>query len=313
MGQTILITGAGGYIPTVLIKKLLELDYKVIGIDNGFGRTLDGLIEFAPHPNFSFIKGGFAQESVMDKVAGKFDIAILAGALVGEPIVNKFPDLAMSTNAHDVKTFCARFPDAPIIYTGTGSSYGKVEGVCTEESPTNPLSLYAISKLYAEDAIKHHNPHVIYRFATAFGVGGCSYRLDLLVNDLTYQAVRNKTITIFQADYRRTFCHVRDLADSLLFAIQNFEKLEGQTYNVGHNDNNWSKRRLAEFIKSKTNCSVFYGDEGYKDSDMRDYECSFDKIGKMGWMAKIGMEQGIEELIKVVPLLDMKNQYNFVG
>lgn len=314
MTQKVLISGAAGYISSGLVGVLLQYGYQVLAVDNGFGRTLDALIPYAGHPNFEFIKGDIANDKVLDKIESVgFDVAVLSHCLVGEPITNKYPEFTMRTNADSVDIFCRRFPKAPIIYPGTGSSYGKVDGVCTENSPTNPLSLYAISKLYAEDHIRHHNPHIIYRFATAFGIATSSFRLDLLINDLTFQAVKSKSITIFQADFRRTFCHVKDLIDALIFAIENFDLLEGEIYNVGDNNNNWSKRRLAEFLKEKTGCSVFYGNCGYIDNDKRDYEVSYNKINTAGWQTGISMEEGVQELIKVVPLLDLKNQYNFVG
>lgn len=311
--MNILITGAGGYIPTGLIKVLLEKGHKVIGVDNGFGRGLDGLIEFCSNSNFTFIKGDISSQKILNQIEGKFDIAVLAHSLVGEPICDRFSHEATQTNAMSVYTFCNKFPKMPVILTSTGSVYGAVEGICTEESPKNGNSHYAKTKILAEEYVTHHNPYIIYRFATAFGLNTSSFRLDLLVNDLVYQAWKNKTITLFQPDFRRTFCHVRDLVDSLVFAIENFLSLKGEIYNVGHNDNNWTKRKLGDFIKEKTGCSIFFGSDGYKDSDIRDYACSFQKINNKGWEAKISMEQGIDELLKVCPLLNMKNQYNFVG
>lgn len=313
MQYSILVSGAGGYICSGLIKQLLEKGHKVIGVDNGFGRGLDSLIEFCANHNFTFIKGDVGSKKVLDQIEGKFQIAVLAHGLVGEPLCDRYPGLATQSNAMSIYNFCNRFPKHPVILTSTGSVYGAVEGICTEKSSKNGVSHYAKTKILAEEFVSHHSPYVIYRFATAFGLNTSSFRLDLLVNDLVYQACKNKTITLFQPDFRRTFCHVRDLVNSLIFAIENFNNLEGEIYNVGHNDNNWSKRKLAEFIKEKTGCSVFIGSDGYKDTDVRDYACSFEKINNKGWFAQISMEQGINELIKVFPLLNMKNSYNFVG
>ncbi|MCK8174871.1 NAD-dependent epimerase/dehydratase family protein, partial [Erwinia amylovora] len=76
--MNILITGAGGYIPTGLIKVLLEKGHKVIGVDNGFGRGLDGLIEFCSNSNFTFIKGDISSQKILNQIEGKFHIAVLA-------------------------------------------------------------------------------------------------------------------------------------------------------------------------------------------------------------------------------------------
>jgi nucleoside-diphosphate-sugar epimerase len=311
--MTVLVTGAGGYIPTQVIKTLLERGCKVIGVDNAFGRGLDGLIEHCGNRDFEFIKGDIGDDKILNKLEGKIDAAVLAHALVGEPLCDKYPELAEYTNVKTIEKFTEKFPNVPIVYTGTGSSFGKVEGVCNEESPCNPLSLYAKTKLQAEQIIQKSNPHVIYRFATAFGLATSSFRIDLLVNDLVYQACKNRTIVLFQPEFRRTFCHVRDLSDSIVYAIFNFNRMKGNLYCVGNKNNNWTKLQLAEFIQSKTNCSLFVGASGYKDTDQRDYDCDFSKINNAGWFANISMEEGIEELIKCWPLLNMKNQYNFVG
>ncbi len=310
--KTILVSGLG-YIGCGLVKELLDRGDNVLAVDNGFGRGLNAAIEFCSMPNFSFIKGDIGSTQILEKIDGKFDVAVLAHGLVGEPLCNMFPQMAMSSNATSIYSFCNKFPECPIVLTSTGSVYGAVEGICTEENPVNGISHYAKTKILAEQFVSHHNPFVTYRFATAFGLFTSSFRLDLLVNDLVYQACKNKTITLFQADFRRTFCHVRDLVNALVFAVDNFKDLQGQVYNVGHNENNWSKRRLAEFIKEKTGCSLFVGDSGYKDTDQRDYEVSYDKLSNKGWSASITMEQGINELIKCYPMLDLKNSYNFVG
>ena len=308
----ILVTGCG-YIGSTVIGQLLSKGYEVIGLDNGFGRTLDSLIPFCACPNFEFIKGDILDGKLIGELKPKVDFIVQSAALAEEPICYKYPGLSWQVNAEAVRFIVGTHPrDIPILFTSTGSVFGKVEGNADENTKLNGLSVYAKSKIKAEEYIVDAENYIIYRFATAFGLATSSFRLNLLVNDLVYQAYKNKTITIFQADFLRTFCHVRDLADSIIFGIENWKKMNRNIFCVGNNECNLTKRQLAELISKKTGCSIFYGAEEYKDIDQRNYGVNIDKMNNMGWKAKIDMEEGIDELLKMCPLLKTNNQYLFI-
>lgn len=307
--KKILITGNLGYIGSCLTKILLEHDYKVIGYDNCSGRTTDTAFEFFKNPNFKFIKADILDKVKLGQAKNECDMVIHLAALVGEPICSKYPDFTWLVNRDGIRNLIDVGEEKPIIFASTGSVYGKVEGVCTEESPTNPLSIYAKAKLEAEELLKKTKDFLIYRFATAYGLSP-SLRLDLLPNDFTYQAWKNKCLVVFQADFRRTFCHVLDICSALLYGIESFDKLKNNVYNIGNTEGNWSKRQLAEFLKQKTGCAVFYGNEGYKDIDLRDYETSYNKINEAGWKAIISMEDGVNELLKAMPLVHIDSRYS---
>lgn len=307
--KTILLTGVCGFIGSVLAPKLLEKGYTVIGYDNCSGRTSDSILDLFQHKNFKFIKGDILDEKKVCEVRKNCDLIVHLAAMVGEPICSKYEHMSRMVNEMGPVNLTKYGNEKPIIFASTGSVYGKVEGICTEDSPTNPLSVYAKSKLLAEQFIKNYtDKYVIYRFATAYGMSP-ALRLDLLPNDFTYQALKNKSLVVFQADFRRTFCHVRDIVNSIIFAICHFDIMKGQTYNVGNSEGNWTKRQLAEFLKEKTGCAVFYGDEGYKDPDLRDYDTSFEKINREGWYANIKMEDGINEMIRAFPAINPNSQY----
>ncbi len=309
MGYKVLVSGCGGYIGSLVTRKLLDEGHYVIGLDNGF-RNIDNLLELCPNPNFHFIKGDVLNKGLVAAATAEADITIHLAALVGEPICAKNPNMAQLVNVDGTKNVC--FGNTKIIFASTGSVYGQLASTCTEESATNPVSLYAKNKLESEKYIRFSSSnHIIYRFATAFGLSP-NTRLDLLVNDLTYQAWKNKTITLFQPDFKRTFCHVDDIASSLVYAVKHFDEMRGDTYNVGIGDGNWSKRQLAEFLKKRTNCSVFYAEQGYKDPDVRDYYCDFSKIKRTGWIANYTIERGVDELLKAMPVINLSNQYGVV-
>ena len=198
-------------------------------------------------------------------------------------------------------------PNQLLLFGSTGSNYGKVtNGVCTEETPLNPTSLYAETKTYAEKKAMSHGNTIAYRFATAFG-SSPRLRLDLLVNELTYLAVTQGYIMVYQPEFMRTFIHVRDLVKSFMFGIKNADKMAGEVYNVGSNKMNYSKRDVCEMIKAKTGCVVTYNDFD-SDKDHRDYVVSYDKINTLGFDTTSTLEEGIDELIKVYEVLNLKDK-----
>lgn len=311
MKPTILITGINGFIGNVLVRMMLKLDYKIIGFDNLSGRNSDGLIELCENPNFEFIRGNILDIKQLEKIKNKCSIVIHLAAAVGEPYSKAHEDFTWMVNLKGTQNIADVFNEHQIIFSSTGSVYGKSKNKVNENSPCNPLSVYGLSKLRAEEYLLEKRDCVIYRFATAYGLSP-SLRLDLLPNDFVYQAIKNRSITIFQADFRRTFANVKDIARAICFATANFESMKNEIFNVGDPNGNWSKRKLAEFIREKTNCTIFYGDEEknpFFDGDFRDYDSSYEKINKIGFFTEISMEKGITDLIKAISLVNIQNQY----
>ena len=237
----VLVTGGAGYIGTSLIPGLLERGYDVTVYDSLMYNG-DVLIPFFRYSNFHFIKGDILdKESLADAVQGK-DIVIHLAALVGYAACEKNHQLTQMINcdATDILVDLLT-PDQLLLFGSTGSNYGVVKnGVCTEETPLNPTSLYAKTKTYAEQKAMIHSNAIAYRFATAFG-SSSRLRLDLLVNELSYLAVEQGYIMVYQPQFMRSFIHIRDLANSFLFAIDNAGKMKGEVYNVGDDSMNYSK------------------------------------------------------------------------
>ena len=91
---------------------------------------------------------------------------------------------------------------------------------------------------------------VVYRFATAFGLSP-RLRLDLMINDFTFQALKNRQLIVFEKGFRRTFIHVRDMAKAFIHAVENYDLLKDQAYNVGHESMNYTKEEVAVAIQNK--------------------------------------------------------------
>ena len=199
--------------------------------------------------------------------------------------------------------------DQYLFFGSTGSNYGKVDGICTEHTPMNPSTLYGVTKTEAEEMVMSRQNSIAFRFATAFGISH-RLRMDLLVNDLVYKALTDGCLVIYQSYAMRTFIHVKDMARSFLFAIENGDKMNGEVYNCGSNDLNYSKRDVCEMIKQKTDCYINYNDFDY-DKDNRDYEVSYDKLNSLGFDVTIDVEQGIDELIKVYEVLNFVDKRYF--
>ena len=177
-----------------------------------------------PNPNFEFEYGDVTVLEQMKEAVHGCDAIIHLAAIVGFPACKSQPALATAVNVEGTRNIIfareAYNPKIPLVYASTGSVYGKVEDICTEESALNAVSLYGVNKKVAEEMVGTQENTVSFRFATGFGVSPCM-RVNLLVNDFVYQAITNKILTIFQADFRRTFIHVRDMARAFTMGVEN--------------------------------------------------------------------------------------------
>lgn len=306
--KKVLVTGGAGYVGTSLIPQLLGAGYRVRVLDNlMFGG--DQLLPFIRSPNFKFIKGDVRDAAaVFDAVRG-CDVVVHLAAIVGFPACRAFPQLARETNVNGSMNVAAAVSrDQLILYGSTGSNYGAVSGgLCTEETPLQPLSLYGETKTQAEAHLLEHASTVAFRFATAFGLSP-RLRLDLLVNDFTYRAATQQNLIVYEKNFMRTFIHVHDMGRAFILAIDRADAMRGQVYNIGDDTLNYSKREVCEMIQGQIKCYVHYAEIG-EDPDKRNYIVSYRKIDAMGYRTTITLEAGIAELIKGFQVLTVKNPY----
>jgi len=152
---------------------------------------------------------------------------------------------------------------------------------------------------------------VILRLATVFGYSP-RMRLDLLVNDFTYRAMKDGYIIIYQSHFKRNYVHISDVCDCFLYCIENFDLMKDEVYNLGLDDANLSKAELAGLIKKFVpNFCYFFADVG-EDPDKRNYIVSNKKLKKAGFEARVSLECGIKELIRVYKILICVNR-NFAN
>jgi nucleoside-diphosphate-sugar epimerase len=299
----ILITGGAGYIGSVLIPKLLEDGFEVTCVDNLMYEPTS-LMMASINKNFNLIIGDARDEELMKPLIQKADIIIPLACMTGAPLCNKDKTSAVTVNRDSV-VMCSKLSskDQLIIYPCTNSGYGVgEEGIfCTEESPLRPISLYGKVKVEAEKILLDKGNAITFRLATVFGISPRP-RLDLLVNDFTYRAFFDKTVVLFEADFKRNYLHIDDAADGFRFAIKN-PQLAGNCYNLGYSEANLSKRELCEEIKNIIPDFVYLVSEIGSDIDKRNYIVSNEKIEKAGFKATRSLSQGINELVAALPLM----------
>jgi nucleoside-diphosphate-sugar epimerase len=295
----ILVTGGAGYLGSVMVPALLEAGHRVIVLDNFLYRE-NSLALCCAHPDFQVIRGDARDESRLKPLLARADVVIPLAALVGAPICAADPVGAASVNKDAILMLLRNVSRRQmLLMPTTNSAYGSGgrDNFCTEESPLNPISRYAVDKVEVEKALMEHPGAVSFRLATVFGMSP-RMRLDLLVNDFTYRAVTDRFVVLFESHFKRNYIHVRDVARAFLHALGSFDSMKGQIYNVGLSDANVSKRELCERIKTQVPDFTFLEAQVGKDPDQRNYIVSNEKIEKTGYRPSVSLDQGIAELIK---------------
>lgn len=306
----ILITGGAGYIGSVLTERLLKKGYDVIVIDN-FIYNQTSLLSCCNYDSLSIIRGDARDKKLMTSCLKEADVIFPLACLTGAPICSKDPYSAKSVNLDAVKMILdLRGKEQRIIFPTTNSGYGiEQKGIyCTEKSPLRPVSLYGKLKVEIEKMILDSGNSITLRLATAFGISP-RMRLDLLVNDFTYRAVTDRYLVLFQAQFKRNYIHVRDVARAFIHSLENFDSMKNEPYNVGLSDANLSKWELCEEIRKQVPDFYFIESPIGEDPDKRNYIVSNDKIEKTGFMPGIPMQKGIAELIKGYTII-RRNQFS---
>jgi nucleoside-diphosphate-sugar epimerase len=295
----ILVTGGSGYIGSVLVPCLLASGHKVAALDN-FMYGQASLNHVCMHPNFTVIRGDIRDSSIDYSV---YDIIIPLAAYVGAPLCKRDPVGAKTTNYDaPLQMLKGLSKDQCVIMPTTNSAYGSSEEICTEETPLKPISDYALQKMQIEERLMERENAISLRLATVFGMSP-RMRIDLLVNDLTYRAVNDRSVILFESDFKRNYVHIMDVAGAFIHCIDKFDNMKGQVYNFGLSDANLSKWELCERIKLQLPEFTFLEAPIGRDPDQRNYIVSNAKFEATGFKAEFSLDDGIAELIKGYTML----------
>ena len=202
----LLVTGAAGYIGSVLVPQLLAQGHQVIAIDN-FMYHQNSLLDCCFNKNLTLIRGDARDKDLIAKEIQSADVIFPLACYTGASICSKDPVGAKTVNLDAIRMLLElRSRNQAIIFPTTNSGYGiGQEGIfCDENTPLRPISLYGRLKVEAEKAILDEGNCVSLRLATAFGISS-RMRLDLIVNDFVYQAVNQGSLILFEGHFQNGF------------------------------------------------------------------------------------------------------------
>ncbi|HQM24142.1 MAG TPA: SDR family oxidoreductase [Kiritimatiellia bacterium] len=304
----ILVTGGAGYLGAILVPALLARGCAVTVVDNFmYGQT--PLFDCCADDKLTIIRGDVRDERLMLPLLKKADVIMPLACLVGAPLCAQKPAEARAINLDAILLLLKNAAKSQrFISPTTNSGYGVGQaGVfCTEETPMNPISLYGVLKVELEQALLAAGA-VSLRLATVCGISP-RMRLDLLVNDFTYRAVTDRFVVLFEAHFKRNYIHVRDVARAFLHALDHFDAMRGQPYNVGLSDANLSKLELCQEIQKQVPDFTIMEAPIGKDPDQRNYIVSNAKIEATGYRPQVSIQRAIAELIKGYQII-RRNQH----
>lgn len=302
----VLVTGGAGYKGSVLTHKLLNLGLNVTVVDN-FMYGYESLLHIATRPELTILKHDI-RNGIPD--LKNYDIIFHLAGISGFPACASNPNSAHLINVEATKWLADNIAGGQmLINASTTSMYGKSGKPCDENTVVEPLSTYAVTKYAAEKILMEKENVVNLRFATIFGAS-TRMRMDLMVNDFTYKAIKEGVLVLFDGFAKRTFLHVQDAADCYIFAMNNFDKMKGGIFNAGNNEMNYSKEEIAALIRKKVNYSIINSD--VNDKDLRHFIVNFDKIERLGFKPKISLEDGINELVRLFGFYEYYSHYKTI-
>jgi nucleoside-diphosphate-sugar epimerase len=307
----ILITGGAGYIGSLLTSELLRLNYRVTILDSLlFGG--ESIVPFLNHPNFHFIKADVTEPRVVrDAIKRdwqKPDAIVHLAAIVGFPACQAVgKQVAWKYNVEATKMVFEQAADLGVerfVFASTYSNYGLSEDgkPVTEETPLNPQSLYAETKIASEEFLLAQKDAacapLLFRFATLYGVSPRT-RFDLIVNQFVLEAFTKRSLIIYQRGYSRSFVHIRDVVRGVIMGLEAEQsKIRGQVFNLGTENGNYSKDDIVGLVlKRMPETTVEYKDLTFG-GDMRDITVSFEKIQRvLGFDTTLDVDDGVREVL----------------
>jgi len=307
----VLITGGAGYIGSMLTSELLRANYRVTVLDSLlFGG--ESIISFLHHPNFHFVKADVTENrAVRDALKRdwqKPDTVVHLAAIVGFPACQALGrQVSWKYNVEATKKVYGQALDLGverIVFASTYSNYGLSEDgkPVTEESPLNPQSLYAETKIASEEFLLSQKDSIcapiLFRFATLYGISPRT-RFDLIVNQFVLEAFTKRELIIYQRGYSRSFVHIRDVVRGVMLGIEaEREKVHGQVFNLGTENGNYSKNDIVAYVlRRMPETMVEYKDLTFG-GDMRDITVSFEKIKRvLGFETTLNVDDGVREVL----------------
>ena len=312
--KQILITGGAGYLGSVLIKKLVKKNYKVINLDPFLYSNIQTFNKKNRVINYiGLTEDSYILEKIFKKHKDIYAVVHLSGvsndptAMLNTALTKKANIFATEkivklAKKNKVKKFL--FASSCSVYGFTGE-----KKLVDESSKKNPISEYAKSKVIGEKIVMKLNDDNFNVFCLRKGtLYGPSERMryDLVLNTMVGSAIQDKVITINGGNQWRPFLHVDDAAEAYIKLIDlKNSKINGKILNIGSNDQNFQIKRLARVIKNKIpNCKI----QNSKNFDNRSYKVNFDELKRLlKWSPPKKIEDGVNDTKKLFTKKYIKN------
>lgn len=304
--MNILITGGAGYKGVKLTARLIEKGYNVTVLDN-FMYGFEPFLHLVEYKNLHVIK-----QDIRNKIESihQYDVIYHLAGLSGLPACAANPSSAHLINVEATKQLAGSLSrNQLLIYASTTSFYGKSGTKCNEETHVDPVSHYGKTKYLAEQIVMEHPHSISLRFATVFGFSP-KMRMDLMVNDFTYKALKEGVVVLFDSYAKRTFIHIDDAVDCYHFALENSSKMSGQVFNAGGDQLNFSKLEIAEAVKKQVEYRII--DSDVKDKDVRHFIIDFSRIRNIGFEPKRTLDEGISTMLNIFKYYDYFTHYKTI-
>lgn len=273
-----LITGSQGYIGSVLIPKLIERDYTVIGVDSGYFSDTDTLkFENTILKDIRNIK--------IEDLQG-VDTIIHLAALSNDPMGALNPELTLEINfasSVNLAKLAKQVGVRKFIFSSSCSVYGSTDYIASESSKINPLTVYAKSKVLAEQEISQLATAdfcpVFMRNATVYGASP-NLRLDLAINNFVFSVYTAGVVKLLSTGTsKRPFIEINDLSRAFIAMLEADDHLVcNQVFNIGFNKDNYTIRILAAKIADLLEVPLMIADGAQ--ADARNYEADFTKFAE---------------------------------
>jgi nucleoside-diphosphate-sugar epimerase len=310
----VMVTGCAGYIGSVLTRQLLGRGHSVRGVDAlSFGG--EAVLEVFTHPRFEFVRADVRDDAALRAALEGVDAVAHLAAIVGDPACAQAPALAREVNLDASKALLALCDGMShvgrLVFASTCSNYGRMEddGYVDESSPLRPVSLYAELKVAFEQhlldtPLRGGLCTTSLRFATVYGISP-RMRFDLTVNEFVRDLVLGRSLRVFGEQFWRPYCHVEDLARSVVTALEcPPERVHREVFNVGDTGENYTKAMIvAEILAALPDVPPERIEYVHRAEDPRDYRVNFDRIrAQLGFAITRRVPDGIREIAALLRL-----------
>jgi nucleoside-diphosphate-sugar epimerase len=304
----ILVTGGAGYVGSIVVDELLGAGHRVRVLDTLLHGSVPSLLIVWGNPEFEFMHGDVRDQDACRAALEGVDAVVHLAAIVGDPACSREPDLAREVNLEATTRLLDDAGAAGVerfVFASTCSNYGRLgdDALAVEDFPLAPISLYAETKVAAEQAVLHRSVNgfagCCLRLATVYGTSP-RMRFDLTVNEFAREVALDRELLVYGEQFWRPYVHVRDAAQAVLLALAApTETVAGEVFNVGDTNENYRKLDLVEILLQRfPQARVEFV---HKDEDPRDYRVSFEKVKQgLGFAAKWSVPVGTDEVIALL-------------